>query len=122
MNIPLSKAATAGVLFIIIFLTGYGLHRAGRPINPILLNVHKLIGVATAVYLFLTINRLRQAGPLAPAVLVISLAAGLFFVATIVTGGLVSLNKPAPPAIAFLHHLLPYLTALSSGAGLFLLR
>lgn len=122
MNIPLSKTVAAGVLFLIIFFTGYWLHRYGRPINPILLNVHKLIGVATAVFLFLTVNRLHQAEPLAPAMLAFALAASLFFIATIVTGGLVSLKKSPPAIIAFLHHLLPYLTALTSGAALYLLR
>ena len=120
MTIPLSKAIIAGMLFLVIFFTGYWLHRSGRPINTILLNLHKLIGVATAAFLFVTVNRLHQAEPLAPTVLAISLAAGLFFIATIITGGLVSLKKPPPVAIAFLHHLLPYLSALSSGAALFL--
>lgn len=108
------------VLFLIIFFTGYWLHRSGRPINSILLNLHKLIGVGTAVFLFITTNQLHQAKPLTPTTLAISLASGLFFIATIITGGLVSLKKPPPATIAFLHHLLPYLSVLSSGAAFIL--
>jgi len=122
MNIPLSKAAAAGALFLFIFFTGYWLHRSGRPFNGALLNIHKLIGLATAVFLFITFSRLRQMGVLTPPALTAGAAAGLFFAAVIVTGGLVSLAKPAPAAVSFLHNLLPYLTVLSSAAALYLAR
>jgi len=48
---------------------------------------------------------------------------GLLFAATIVSGGLVSIDKSWPAFVPILHKLFPYLTVLSTAFSLyFLLR
>ncbi len=52
-----------GLLVIVIFSSGLRLHRRGRPFAALLLNLHKLAGLAAVVLLGMTINRVHQAQP-----------------------------------------------------------
>lgn len=112
----------AALFCIFIFLTGFWLRRLGKPPYPaILLNVHKLIGLAAGVLLVVTASQIHQTAPLASLEIAAVGVAVLFFVCTIITGGLVSLTRPIPAAIQLVHKLFPYLTTLSSAAALYLL-
>lgn len=121
MNIFQLRFVNAGIIFLLIFASGYWLHHSGKPYGAILFNVHKLIGFGMFVFLAIKIYQFNQATPLSTMEWMVSLAAGLFFVATIVFGGLVSIDKPMPAAVSLMHKLLPYLTALSTVTGLYLL-
>jgi hypothetical protein len=46
---------------------------------------------------------------------------GLFFLGTIISGGLLSTGKPMPAVILTLHQITPFLTVLSTAATLYLL-
>lgn len=59
--------------------------------------------------------------PLSAMELTACVIARLFFPATIVTGGLVSIPKPMPAVVSLSHKLLPYLTVLSTVVSLYLL-
>ena len=41
----LSKSVGIAALFLIIFLSGYGLHRSGKPYHTLLFNLHKLVSL-----------------------------------------------------------------------------
>lgn len=108
-------------LFIGIFLTGFWLSNAGRPLNAIVFNLHKFIALGAAVWLILTIRQMHSLTPLTGIqIAAILIMAGLF-VATIITGGLLSLEQEAPVFVARLHLFLPFLTALSTAGTLILL-
>ena len=47
---------------------------------------------------------------------------GLFFLGTILTGGLVSIDKPLPKILVFLHKITPYLTVLSTCVTLYIIN
>ncbi|MBN2556906.1 MAG: hypothetical protein JXA97_13290 [Anaerolineales bacterium] len=121
MSITQLKVLSAGLCFLFIFLSGFWLSRSGKPYGAILFNVHKLIAVAAFVYLFITVRQVQQVTPLSPVEIAACLAAGLFFLSTVISGGLVSIEKPMPAAISTMHRLLPYFTALSAAAALYLL-
>ena len=111
-----------GLLVVVIFSSGFRLHRSGRPFSGILLNLHKLAGLAVIVLLGMTINRVHQAQPLAGIEIAATVATFVFFAAAIVTGGLVSLAKPAPRAISRIHKVFPYVSVLLTAATLYLLQ
>ena len=113
----LSKSVGIAALFLVIFLSGYGLHRSGKPYHTLLFSLHKLISLGVMVWLLVTATRAQRVEPLSALELSLVIAATVLFVATIASGGLVSLEKPAPVAIAWVHKLLPYLTAASSAAA-----
>lgn len=116
-----TKLIIAGVFFVFIFFSGFWLSRAKKPYNPFKLNLHKLIGLAAAVFLGVVINQVHQLTPLRP-IEVASVAVNAFlFVITVVSGCLVSIDKPMPAAIAVLHKVMPYLATLSTAVTLYLL-
>ena len=120
MNAFPSEFISAGLFFLFIFLFGFWLKRAGKPYNAILFNIHKLVGLGALVFLGITINRINQATPLSALEMTACAVTGLLFICTIVSGGLVSIDKPMPSAITMMHKLFPYLTVLSTAATLYL--
>jgi hypothetical protein len=108
-------------LFLFIYLVGFRLSRAGKPYKPLLFNIHKLVGLATGVYLGVVVYRAHQLTPLDMRQGSLVIVTALSFVATVVTGGLVSIDKTLPAVVTRLHRLFPYLTALVTGVLLYLL-
>jgi len=121
MNPGQIRAAGAGLFFVFIFLSGFWLSGSGKPLNPILFTVHKLITLAAVVFLVINIYQANQAASLSPLERAACLLTGLLFIATIATGGLLSIDQPIPPFVHRLHQVIPFLTLLSSAATLYLL-
>lgn len=114
----------AGLSFLLILLSGFCLSRTGKPYSGIILSVHKLIALAAVILLGITIRRIHQAGALGAIELLVVAVGGLFFLGTMVTGGLLSIpmDKAMPGIVHKLHQVTPYLTVLSTAATLYLLR
>jgi hypothetical protein len=116
-----SSVGGAGLFFVFVFLSGIWLSRSGKPLNGIILTVHKLISLAAVVFLAITIYQLNQASDLSALGLIAGAVTGLFFLGAIITGGLLSTGKPMPSAILTAHQAVPFLTVLSTAATLYLL-
>ncbi len=121
MNIFQLRFVNIGLFFLLIFASGYWLHQSGKPYGALLFNLHKLIGFGLFLLLVIRIYQLHHATPLSALELTACLIAGLFFLATIVFGGLVSIDKAWPAIVSLAHKLLPYLTVLSTTFSLYLL-
>ena len=121
MNVLQLRFVSAGLFFLLILPSGLWLHHSGKPYSLLLFNAHKLIGFG--LFLFLTINvyKVNRVAPLSALELTACLIAGLFFLGTIVTGGLVSIPKAMPGFVSLSHKLLPYMTVLSTIISLYLL-
>lgn len=74
------------------------------------MTIHKLISLAAAVFLVITIYQINQVAILSA----IELTAG-------VVTGLLRTDKPMPAAILTIHQITPFLAALSTAATLYLL-
>jgi hypothetical protein len=109
------------VFFLLIFLSGFWLSRSGRPYGVLLLTIHKLLSVATVVFLTVIILRNDRSVGLSSLELIAVVVTGLLFLGTIVTGGLLSLVKPMPAFIHHLHQITPFLTLLSTALTWYLL-
>lgn len=106
---PLTALA-ALVFFVIVFVLGFLLYRSGKPYNILVLTMHKLVSLAMLILFVLTVVRVNRTTPLIPPVLLAVVVAVAFFVAAIVSGGLVSIDRPTPPIVRGLHWLTPFLT------------
>jgi hypothetical protein len=120
MNIT-ARAVAMGLFLVLIILSGLWLSRTGRPLNVGISTLHKLISLAAGIYLLVTVIQRHRTLPLGPAQWIAVVATGLCFLAMVATGGLLALDKPAPVAILRVHQIVPALTALSTGASLYLL-
>jgi uncharacterized membrane protein YhiD involved in acid resistance len=114
------SAIVAGLFFLFIFLSGIWLSRAGRPLNVGISTVHKLISLAAGIFLLVTIHQRNQLVPLSGTEWIAIVVTGLCFLGTVVSGGLLSSDKPMPVAVLRVHQIVPVLTVLSTGATLYL--
>jgi hypothetical protein len=115
------RIAGSGLFYLFIFLSGFWLTKSGKPYSVIVLTIHKLISLAAVVFLVIIIYQVNQVAKLSSVELVAAIVTGLFFLGTIVTGGLLSVDKPMPAIVLWLHRITPFLTVLSTAATLYLL-
>jgi hypothetical protein len=116
-----ARAIAAGPFFLLVFLSGIWLSRKGRPLNVAISTVHKLISLATGIFLLVSIYQQYQVVPLNATEWIAIVATGLCFVGNVISGGLLSSDKPRPVAVLRVHQIVPVLTALSTGVALYLL-
>jgi succinate dehydrogenase/fumarate reductase cytochrome b subunit len=115
------RVVGTGVLFLVIFISGFWLSRAGKPYNVILSTVHKLIGLAAGVFLVVIIFQVNRTAGLSTTEWIVSVVTGLLFLVNGVSGGLVMTGNPMPAILSTIHRIVPYLIVLSTAATLYFL-
>jgi hypothetical protein len=111
----------AVLLFLLKVATGIWLRKSGRPVSSARLNLHKFIALGTVALIVMIIRRIYLASGANPTAIVVMILAGLLFLLAIITGGLVSLEKPAPSFVKSIHKVMPFLTALFTLLAIYLL-
>jgi hypothetical protein len=111
-------AVLNGLFLLMIFLSGLRVSRSGKPYPVFGFTVHKLAALGG---LFILVRTAWLSRPLEPLEWTLLAAAGLFFAALIITGGLLSLERPMPSILKGFHHAAPYLAALSAAGLVYLL-
>jgi ApbE superfamily uncharacterized protein (UPF0280 family) len=129
MNTLDSRWGLAAAAAVVIFASGYGLARSGRPYNGLLFTVHKLTALAAVVLLAVTLVRANGTAPLPPGAWLAGALAGVAVVALFVTGalhsvmaegGMTALGTGARTAIGVVHKGFPYVAALTAAVALLL--
>jgi hypothetical protein len=115
MNDQLAVLVTIALL-VLVFALGFVLQGRGRPHNILLLTAHKLIALAALILMAITVIRINRVTPLDTIALVATAATAVFFVAAIISGGLVSTDKPAPALAKALHWISPFVTVACAAA------
>jgi hypothetical protein len=123
MNTNQVRAISMGAGFLIMILSGFWLSRTGKPYGTLIFTIHKLIGVGIGILLFMTVRQMHQTVPLSPVEIAAVAVTGLFFVASVTTGSLLSIpvSKPMPGFVSMLNKILPYFSVLSTAVTLYLL-
>lgn len=115
------RLAVAGLLFLSMILSGYWLGKADKPYPFLRFNLHKFIGLGIGAFLIVTVVQAQQDAPLETVEMLAIIVTALLFILTVTAGGLVSIEKPMPGAVAMLHKVFPYITTMASAATLYLL-
>lgn len=121
MNATLLRLGSTGLLFLLIFITGIGLSRSGRPFSTLSLTIHKLIGLAALIVLIVTVYQTNQAAALSMIEWTATAVTILLFAVTIIAGGLLSTDLALPAFVSILHLGLPFVTLFATGGTLLLL-
>ena len=122
MGLDQTRIIGTGLLYLFIFISGFWLSKSGKPYSGIVLTIHKLISLAAVVFLVITIHRINQVAKLSAIELTAGVVTGLFFLGTIITGGLLSVDKPMPVVVLRMHQITPFLAVLSTAVTLYLLQ
>ncbi|MBN1978005.1 MAG: hypothetical protein JW918_11455 [Anaerolineae bacterium] len=117
-----SSIIVAGLVFVVIFASGYWLSRAGKPYSVIVLTAHKLISLAAVVLLVIVMIRSNRVAALSAVELIAGVVTGLFLLALMATGGLLSVDRQMPAIVLKLHQIAPYLTLVAAAVTLYLLQ
>jgi hypothetical protein len=115
------RIVCAALFFLLIFFFGFWLSRSGKPYNLAIFTIHKLIALGTLVFLTMSVYKVHQAAPLGTVQITAIMVTALCFVATIITGGLLSIAKTMPVIVLKLHQITPYLTVVSTAITIYLL-
>jgi hypothetical protein len=122
MNAVTNKLVLSGILFLTTVVSGFALVRAGRPLNSAIFSVHKIIAVAMIVLVVLSVRQLKSSaeGPTYHDVSMMILT-GIFFLALIISGSLLSFDLDLPAMVSRIHQVAPVLTLASAATTIFLL-
>ncbi len=94
------------VLFYIVTIgTGILMHRSGRPFNPLMSVLHKLIALAVMVVSILLIRPGIMAGSLSVLTMIILSVTFLFLISLFITGALLSGEGESPKLLLLMHNL-----------------
>lgn len=121
MSMNQLRVVVTGLLYLGIFLSGFWLSNSGKPYNTIIFTIHKLISLAAIIFLVRTIYQIHQVASLSVIELLTGVVTGLLFIGTIVSGSLLSIDRPMPAVILVMHQVTPFLTALATTITLYLL-
>jgi len=121
MSTSVSRIVITGLLFLFTFVFGIWLSNAGKPYNPVLFNIHKLIALGTVIFTAVTVYHLRADGEIRALVLGAIVITGLLFLALFVSGALLSIGKPEHVAILTIHRVAPLLAVIATALTLYLL-
>jgi hypothetical protein len=116
------KMISAGILFVLIILSGVWVTRSGRPLNVAIFTVHKLIALACLVLLVIIVKTLIKGVPVNPSIIISIVLTALFFITMFATGAILSFEKPAPKFVLLLHQVVPALTLFSSVITIYFLK
>jgi len=111
MNLSL-KLAALGFLFLLIIISGIWLAKTGRPYQPAMFNVHKLVSLATIALTGIVLYGILKTTQGSSVVFVLLMIAVLFLLALIVTGGMLNLEKPYYNALRTIHRIVSPLSIL----------
>jgi len=121
MDSTVSQFVTPGILLVFTLASGVWLSGAGKPLNPWIFNLHKLIALAAVVFTTLqmvkqlNISR-TQAFPLALLIL-----AGVCVVALFLSGALMSAGKLSYDFMLIIHRAAPFGLVLSLAGVIYFL-
>ena len=112
---------TALAFFILSLASGIWLTRLGKPLNILILTLHKLISVAAAIFTGLAIYYPSRTVVINTLKFSAITGAGLLFLILIISGAVLSDGKPGKNAVLDVHKFTPLLALLCTAVALLLL-
>ena len=110
-----------GILFLLTLGFGFWLSHAGKPLNVVLFNIHKLIALAAVVLAVIQTRNVLKDGEVQFVLIALIALTGLTVVALFATGALMSVNKPAYSTLLTIHKIASPLAVITAIGALYLL-
>lgn len=120
MNNLTIKIGILTLSFLLIILSGVWLAKTGRPLNSKIFAVHKIISVLTIVLGSIYICKMTKSFGLSHQVVICIVLTIAFFIIEIITGAILSFEKPINSIVLYLHKIIPALISIFSGLTVYL--
>ncbi len=102
----------AGIFLTLSILSGIWLTRSGRPLNVVIMTIHKLISLGAVIFTGVGIYRLSLAGGINLADWINILITGILFITLFASGAILSAGKVTKGALLVAHRAFPALAAI----------
>jgi hypothetical protein len=86
----------------------------GRPLNSAIFAIHKLIAVGAIILLGLSLRNMLKAADVQVLSLIFLVIAGLLFLALVISGALMSFERPFPQIFLNIHKVVPLLALVAA--------
>jgi len=120
MSIVLKIIGT-GLFFLFTIVTGIWLSNSGKPLNTLIFNIHKLIALASVIFIAILIRNLLKNVEINHVILTLIIVTGLFVLTLFISGALLSLGKPANNIISTIHSVTPIPTVITTAMTIYLI-
>lgn len=121
VNFTSSRIMYGGLALVLTLVSGVVLSSLGRPLNSVVFGLHKIIAMGTIILLGLTIKNQVPTADLQIQQIILIIIAGLLFLTLVVTGILLSFERPVPTAVLRIHQIVPWLTLVVSSVTAYFL-
>ncbi|MFW6287885.1 MAG: hypothetical protein ACOC2J_03955 [bacterium] len=108
------KYLTIALLFLLTIGSGIYLSRIGRPLNPVLFNIHKLIALAAVVYTVIVVYGLMKEININVLIVVLISISVLSVIALFTTGALLSTGEESNNLLLITHNITTFLIVIST--------
>ncbi len=102
----------AGIFLLSSILSGIWLTHIGRPLNVVVLTIHKLISLGAVIFTSLAIYWLSLARAISPAGWINILVTGILFLTLFASGAILSTGRVVKGALLVAHRSFPFLAAI----------
>jgi TM2 domain-containing membrane protein YozV len=118
-----TKLIAAGILFLFTIISGVIVSHSGRPLNSVLVTMHKLIAIGTVVLIGIALNQMYKTVNGKEFIeLSLTIITAVLFLALIATGALLTREEmQLPKVVLIIHQVAPLLTLISSAVTVYLL-
>jgi len=115
------KITGIAFLFFLMIITGFWLSKKEKPYPVFLFNVHKLLSLAAFILGGIVIYNLQKGIEITSGHLLLISATGVLFILSIITGGLLNLDKPFYNLLKLLHRILSPIVIILTGTIFYLI-
>lgn len=116
-----SKVILSGLLLLLSIIFGIWLSHVGKPLNQIIFTVHKLLALATVIFVGIVIYNLNKNIEITALSLTLIVFIVIFFLALFTTGVFLSFEKPMPGIVLLIHKIVSAVTLIFGIISIYLL-
>lgn len=115
------KIIVIALFYVITIATGIIMHKAGRPFNPLLSVVHKLLALAVVVVTILLVRAAFTGGAPTALTVVFLVVSLVLLVSLFATGAMLSGEREMPSIVLLLHDIATYASPVTLAVTFFLM-
>ena len=115
------QIVTSEVLYFLAIASGIWLSHTGKPLNPLVLIIHVLIGLGTVVFTSLVIWSLLQIEIITTVILILAISLGVLIVGLVTSGLLLSFDRGYNNQYLRTHNITTILGIIVSSITIYLL-